>query len=313
MTPAQRSGTRAQVGAIALSACIAVACSPLSHYPGGVCGNGVLDPGEDCDGQAGTGACGAAGDGPRACHLLCEAAEDCPEGWACAPSGSCHHAVGAFVPMGVPEPAADLWALGDLDGDTRPDLVTLDVGSSNRPGEVRVSFGTGTGDLVDATTQRLPAGTARTLDVAAVDGLDALDDVVVAAPTGVVVLRGLSSRRLAPSAAQSYVVRAAQEVRLLFAHVAELWPAESPIILYAIPGTFNAPGGIEASPGGLDIDPYQNFGSSRLEGDSFAGRARRPDPRRRSRLAPRSQRRVRARVRRRGHGPDRRSRARLVR
>src|SRR5438477_526077 len=45
------------------------ACSTLPHIDANVCGNGIVEVGEDCDGTSDGATCGAA-DGVNACHLV---------------------------------------------------------------------------------------------------------------------------------------------------------------------------------------------------------------------------------------------------
>src|SRR5262245_43339860 len=76
----------------ALVLALAPACSDLPPARAGVCGNGAIDPGEDCDFFAGVGAppgttCGGPDDRTGACHWLCQAHTDCPVGWGCSPDG----------------------------------------------------------------------------------------------------------------------------------------------------------------------------------------------------------------------------------
>src|SRR5688572_11501404 len=77
-------------------------CATLDKLTLGTCGNGVLDPGEDCDGThpGEKGKCGAPAT-DQACHYTCTAktaADDCPAGWGCSITGTCAGPSGAFLP-----------------------------------------------------------------------------------------------------------------------------------------------------------------------------------------------------------------------
>jgi hypothetical protein len=67
-------------------AVVATSCTPLGDVPSGVCGNGVLEPGEDCD--AVTPSCGRP-DTTAACRVVCAADRACPSGLACGVDGVC--------------------------------------------------------------------------------------------------------------------------------------------------------------------------------------------------------------------------------
>src|SRR3569623_290425 len=66
------------------------ACSDLPPYEPS-CGNGVVEPHEDCD--TGSGGC-------FACSLACSASGTCPDGLACGGDSLCHAPGGQFRPQG---------------------------------------------------------------------------------------------------------------------------------------------------------------------------------------------------------------------
>ena len=75
----------ALLGAILSGALLALAgCADLQILPANECGNGVLEPGEACDGEADCGAPGA----EHACQILCSSGA-CREGYACGLDGVC--------------------------------------------------------------------------------------------------------------------------------------------------------------------------------------------------------------------------------
>jgi hypothetical protein len=113
------------LGAAALGA-----CADLPAISANSCGNGVIEPGEDCDGfPVYSVKCREKGQ-IGACHLDCSGDEDgangaCPQGWGCDLNAICRAPSGNFT---SPEThnigaTADLLA-GDFDGDGRADIVS---------------------------------------------------------------------------------------------------------------------------------------------------------------------------------------------
>lgn len=108
-----------------------VGCRELPDIAPGVCGNGVVDGREDCDGfapEAGE-SCRPAGSVGE-CRLECRTGADgargrCPDGWGCDVGGLCRAPTGGFEPaqrLGL-ETANSLDA-ADFDGDERMDLLS---------------------------------------------------------------------------------------------------------------------------------------------------------------------------------------------
>jgi FG-GAP-like repeat len=180
------------------------ACADLPSVQTGTCGNGVKDPGEDCDGVAAAGmTCGAASAGARACHFVCAAAGEraCPPGWGCGFDGVCRHAgsVQTLTPApGSPWPLpARTMAFGDLDGDRRPDVIgyggssfTVRFGTGDGRFNAGTSFGTGFGTNAPAFRDlaRVPASNTSPVDA------------VLPLVSGLYGVRVLSDRSLAPIA-----------------------------------------------------------------------------------------------------------------
>jgi FG-GAP-like repeat/FG-GAP repeat len=117
-------------------------CAGLPAVATGACGNGVIEPPEDCDSFApdAHSLCLSKGS-PGECHFSCRAAADgfqptCPAGWGCDSAGICREPTGSYTAL--PEVnvgrAFSLLA-GDFDGDGRTDVVTaepLDVRGGTR-------------------------------------------------------------------------------------------------------------------------------------------------------------------------------------
>lgn len=98
-------------------------CRRLPHLEENVCGNLVVELGEDCDGAAPEGlVCGAEGTG--ACRFLCaDGTGACPAGWGCAREGICRAPSGLYQ-AGVSVPFnGERLQLGDINGDGQLDVV----------------------------------------------------------------------------------------------------------------------------------------------------------------------------------------------
>lgn len=179
-----------------LAVLVATACADLPPIAHGVCGNGVIDFGEDCDlfaTEPGT-TCAPPEDSARACRYVCSATIPCPSGWGCAPDGICRHSSGVFVPAaGSPlDMSGEHLVVADLDGDELPDALT--VGAST----LSVRFGSGAGTFPSEydTTIDFPTGPPAfgRLDE------DARLDVVMPTLGGLFVMLGGADRALAPVA-----------------------------------------------------------------------------------------------------------------
>ncbi len=112
------------------------ACAKLPEIGAGECGNGVIEPPEDCDTFGVDG--GAAQCRPKGsvgeCHLDCTPDSDgerpaCPAGWGCDGAGLCRRPTGEFEPLlrEYEVGSAVTLSSGDFDGDGNADLMSLEA------------------------------------------------------------------------------------------------------------------------------------------------------------------------------------------
>jgi len=113
-------------------------CSDLPDLAANTCGNGVIDPGEDCDPHGAPDKCSGAAT-PSPCRWLCDP-QLCPPGWSCDTGAHiCRHGTGHFSAGPELRRVSDGLLAGDMDGDGRLDLVTW---NGDR---VEILYGDGTG------------------------------------------------------------------------------------------------------------------------------------------------------------------------
>lgn len=122
-----------------------VACKPLPVIADDVCGNGVIEDGEDCDtfSPDPSSAClpqGSLGE----CHWDCRARNDgsrpsCPAGWGCDAAALCRPPSGDYAPaIDYAVTRVDSLLAADFDGDGRCDLSSREP--LNRLGEATLRF-----------------------------------------------------------------------------------------------------------------------------------------------------------------------------
>ena len=119
-------------------------CATLDKLPAETCGNGVVDPLEDCDTfpNDAKARCGAPSAGDSKCRVLCGKQPDnvvleCPDGWACSVAHFCRQPTGSFASAGAPVSAGVTTMLvGDFDRDGRADVL----GSSGPTSKGRIHY-----------------------------------------------------------------------------------------------------------------------------------------------------------------------------
>lgn len=131
---------------LALLAVVLVACTDFAPIESGVCGNGLLEAGEDCDSSDAT--C-------VRCAVTCTTSDDCPTSdYACGVDGICHAPGGA---LGRPTSAGSFQAselrITDIDRDGIGDAVGLSRTS------VMIRRGDATGQLATVDSLVTPTQT----------------------------------------------------------------------------------------------------------------------------------------------------------
>jgi hypothetical protein len=105
---------------------LVASCTSLDDIELGVCGNGVLDPSEDCDGHEKNGAaCGEPGTA-NACRYLCDFASEapvCPDAeYRCGATNVCARAGEGLLPGATFDRGGEAVVVADFDGDKIADL-----------------------------------------------------------------------------------------------------------------------------------------------------------------------------------------------
>lgn len=172
-------------------------CANLTVYEDEGCGNLVINLDEDCDTETPyvDGTCAAPGE-THACFFTCTyGAEEpgCPsqDFWMCGPDNRCRRPSGDFdLQLGAATSFVENFAIGDVDGDSVPDLI----GSDGI--DVSVLYGNGDGVFSDGFTKQIPPPTGA-LTFGRLDG-DALLDMLVPISFGFFTLKGTDARTLEP-------------------------------------------------------------------------------------------------------------------
>ncbi len=198
---------------VVFSALALGACLELPPMAAGVCGNGVVDAGEDCDGfVAYAGARCEAPGRTAACRFACGPG-DCPPGWGCGVDGVCRAPSGAFrAGGGHIDGLSEGVATGDFDGDGRDELVVRGTEDALGRSSVELLYLDAEGSL----SSNLPIVSLAAGPVVASLTRDGTDDLAFVDVGGMAVLRGV--RGLRGLSAQPYPTRlfaGAQRVRLV--------------------------------------------------------------------------------------------------
>ena len=194
--------------AAALFVAAVLGCANLPDIAAGTCGNGVVEPHEDCDTFApdATSVClgkGTVGE----CHLDCRVRADgsrpsCPAGWGCDLQAVCRPPTGDFEPASHFK-VGGAWSLmtGDFDGDLRRDVVSLEMPDHRGATKLRFHYFDDQGLL--AETRVFPKSLASPAITDLSD--DRRSDLAFSSDDfGVGVLLGQGDRSLVPETAGSY-------------------------------------------------------------------------------------------------------------
>lgn len=222
-----------RLGALAVLACLffGPSCADLPTLQAGQCGNGVVDPGEDCDGFPRDG-CRPPGDAAE-CHFRCSA---CPSGWGCNTfADTCSEPTGRFesVPTATFEATASQLASADFDGDKRSDLLARSQADASGRESLRVFFFDGSGPPAKSLALGASAIGAQVHDV---NGDGRNDLTFCAKEVGVNVLLGGADRNFAPVAFPRFPFPPGASARLVRVNGMELrWEVE---VMRAMPIIF---------------------------------------------------------------------------
>ncbi len=174
---------------------LACGCADLAPIDADVCGNGIIETGEDCDSAVDDAlgdnlACGDPnGDFVQRCRLICTDTS-CPDGWGCGADGVCRHGTGRFEEVGRVAMGVDDLAVGDVDGDGALDLIGVS------PTAIEVRYGNGDSTFPTALSRRASNQTG-TSSIGHIDD-DGLLDIAVPLRAGIAASRGTTARDIDP-------------------------------------------------------------------------------------------------------------------
>jgi hypothetical protein len=200
--------------------CGFVACSNLPDIEAGVCGNAVVEDGEDCDTFATLvtetretpvrgGSCRPRGT-QHECRFDCSELSDgsrpaCPSGWGCDAQGICREAADGFIESEPFDTSPASWlGVTDFDGDGREDLLSLSLTDKLRFGNFSLHY-FDVGGRVDR--HAFPRSGSRPV-ARDVDG-DGADDLIFSNGS-IGLLPGRKDRAWVPSTFSSYQVPGAR-------------------------------------------------------------------------------------------------------
>ncbi|MDI3282538.1 VCBS repeat-containing protein [Polyangium sp. 15x6] len=227
-----RLGSFARLFAVLVLPLAAHACAPLPTLSVGVCGNFVVEAGEDCDGHAPAPASCAPMGATNECRFVCDPAlpePGCPAGFGCGSHRVCRRASGTIEPTG--ERVGFTWPtslrVGDFNLDGAPDLLLLGApdAAGLRPARALASHGFS----LSETLTELPVELAAPA-VGAGTG-EAYRDVAFADREGVAILRGYPGDAARYAMVPSIILNQGTSARLLFVDVLPDAPGDELVAL----------------------------------------------------------------------------------
>lgn len=195
---------------VALLVVLMSGCEVLYKQEAGLCGNAVIEAGEDCDSfplEAGT-RCLASGS-PNACRLTClpevkgESAPACPQGWGCGVDGLCRQPSGEYAIAAEIRAGARAVALGDFDGDGRKDALTSSARDSRAWTRVRTHYFDDQGRLAQTNIPSAHLSSPVIVNLSARGESDSRDDLLTGYG-GLLPWLGSEDRMLYPQPLPSY-------------------------------------------------------------------------------------------------------------
>lgn len=233
LPPAALAGMRG-AGALALAILAgAAACADLRPLEPGTCGNFVVDPGEDCDGEGAGGTCARPG-APDPCRFVCSDEVPCTPGYGCGKDGVCR--VASSPPSLVPVrevgfPAPEKLLSGDIDGDGWPDVLAVgeEDGLGRRPARVLYTEPSGPPLVVQAPSLLVAPTLARVSD-------DPGSSLAFGDLGGVSLFGGTAARRLQLDAFPSVVAPEGSQMRAIPIDALPATPGDEVVVLVGPPG-----------------------------------------------------------------------------
>ncbi|MFO0660298.1 MAG: VCBS repeat-containing protein [Polyangiaceae bacterium] len=210
------------LGWVLLLAPSVIGCANLPDVAAGICGNGIVEAGEDCDSHdVGSTRCrGASESFP--CRLDCSTSASgvtstCPTGYGCGTDSVCRAPTGSFESTGTTiEGGAEKLLSGDFDGDGRADILAETKVNGLGQSSPRLYYLDASGQ-VDATlsiTATVMSANTRDLSDDGVADLSFSTLAIQGGNNGVNVLLGQSDRTLAPQAYSAFPLPTHSKARL---------------------------------------------------------------------------------------------------
>jgi hypothetical protein len=186
-------------------------CTAFPVIESGVCGNGVIEKGEDCDTFAEPGqSCRRPGEVGE-CHFDCRPNADgkrpeCPDEpqqMGCVPDGLCHFPTGGFdKPVNFASGVSSWLSTADFDGDGRLDVISTESANELSQARFRIHYFDADAELEE--TRTFPRVVTRPI-ARKLTGDDAADDLIFSNDL-IGMVPGRADREWIPATFSSYVL-----------------------------------------------------------------------------------------------------------